>query len=189
MYGDTSFLICGDAGKAEEQAMLDSGVTLESDVYLASHHGSEGSSSEAFMRAVSPSAVVVSAGAGNSYGHPTRTVLDRVKACGAALYRTDLQGTITVTSDGTSLSWSVDATQDYRDGDEVAAGAADTTGTSGTAGGWGNRCGGRQHRHHGNIRDGRYRTARRRHPWQQIPQEARHRHHPGERLPRAAQRT
>ena len=133
VYGDTSFLICGDAGKAEEQAMLDSGVMLESDVYLASHHGSEGSSSEAFMRAVSPSAVVVSAGAGNSYGHPTRTVLDRVKACGAALYRTDLQGTITVTSDGTSLSWSVDATQDYRDGDEVAAGAADTTGTSGAA--------------------------------------------------------
>lgn len=133
VYGDTSFLICGDAGKAEEQAMLDSGVTLESDVYLASHHGSEGSSSEAFMRAVSPSAVVVSAGEGNSYGHPTRTVLDRVKACGAALYRTDLQGTITVTSDGTSLSWSVDATQDYRDGDEVAAGAADTTGTSGAA--------------------------------------------------------
>ena len=133
VYGNTSFLICGDAGKAEEQAMLDSGVTLESDVYLASHHGSEGSSSEAFMRAVSPSAVVVSAGAGNSYGHPTRTVLDRVKACGAALYRTDLQGTITVTSDGTSLSWSVDATQDYRDGDEVAAGAADTTGTSGAA--------------------------------------------------------
>lgn len=133
VYGDTSFLICGDAGKAEEQAMLDSGVTLESDVYLASHHGSEGSSSEAFMRAVSPSAVVISAGAGNSYGHPTRTVLNRVKACGAALYRTDLQGTITVTSDGTSLSWSVDATQDYRDGDEVAAGAADITGTSGTA--------------------------------------------------------
>ena len=126
VYGDTSFLICGDAGKAEEQAMLDSGVTLESDVYLASHHGSEGSSSEAFMRAVSPSAVVISAGAGNSYGHPTRTVLDRVKACGAALYRTDLQGTITVTSDGTSLSWS-------GDGDEVAAGAADITGTSGAA--------------------------------------------------------
>lgn len=133
VYGDTSFLICGDAGKAEEQVMLDSGVTLESDVYLASHHGSEGSSSEAFMRAVSPTAVVVSAGAGNSYGHPTRTVLNRVKACGAALYRTDLQGTITVTSDGTSLSWSVDATQDYRDGDEVAAGAADITGTSGAA--------------------------------------------------------
>lgn len=133
VYGDTSFLICGDAGKAEEQVMLDSGVTLDSDVYLASHHGSEGSSSEAFMRAVSPTAVVVSAGAGNSYGHPTRTVLNRVKACGAALYRTDLQGTITVTSDGTSLSWSVDATQDYRDGDEVAAGAADTTGTSGAA--------------------------------------------------------
>ena len=136
VYGNTSFLICGDAGKAEEQAMLDSGVTLDSDVYLASHHGSEGSSSEAFMRAVSPSAVVVSAGAGNSYGHPTRTVLDRVKACGAALYRTDLQGTITVTSDGTSLSWNVDATQDYRDGDEVAAGsvgAADTSGAVDTA--------------------------------------------------------
>ena len=84
VYGNTSFLICGDAGKAEEQAMLDSGVTLDSDVYLASHHGSEGSSSEAFMRAVSPTAVVVSAGAGNSYYHPTRTVLDRVKACGGS---------------------------------------------------------------------------------------------------------
>lgn len=109
VHGDNSFLICGDAGEKSEEAMLQSGETLDSDVYLASHHGSDGSSSWKFLQTVSPEMVVFSVGADNSYGHPAERVLSDVKALGARIYRTDLQGTIVVTSDGETLTWNVDA--------------------------------------------------------------------------------
>lgn len=108
VHGENSFLICGDAGEKSEAAMLDGGVLLDADVYLASHHGSDGSSSMAFLKAVMPEAVVFSVGADNSYGHPSERVLNDVAEIGAEIYRTDLQGTICVTSDGQSLSWSVE---------------------------------------------------------------------------------
>lgn len=108
-HGKNSFLICGDAGEKSEQAMLKSGVMLESDVYLASHHGSDGSSSREFLQAVSPEAVVFSVGADNSYGHPAERVLSDVQSLGAEIYRTDLQGTIVVISDGEMLSWNAGA--------------------------------------------------------------------------------
>lgn len=54
VHGENSFLICGDAGEKSEAAMLDGGVLLDADVYLASHHGSDGSSSMAFLKAVMP---------------------------------------------------------------------------------------------------------------------------------------
>lgn len=112
VHGDNSFLICGDAGEKSEEAMLQSGVTLDSDVYLASHHGSDGSSSWEFLQAVSPEVVVFCVGADNSYGHPAERVLSDVKALGAGIYRTDLQGTIVVTSDGETLTWNVNADVD-----------------------------------------------------------------------------
>lgn len=118
-YGENSFLICGDAGEKVEKMMVQSGLTIESDVYLASHHGSANSSSMAFLEAVRPKAVVISAGRENSYGHPTAAVLENIRTAGAALYRTDLQGTIVVTSDGTQLNWNVEASGDYRSGEEL----------------------------------------------------------------------
>lgn len=108
VYGENSFLICGDAGEKSEVAMLASGVPLNSDVYLASHHGSDGSSSTEFLEAVMPETVVFSVGEGNSYGHPSERVLNSVAEIGAEVYRTDLQGTIRVTSDGHKLSWNVE---------------------------------------------------------------------------------
>lgn len=120
VYGDTSFLICGDAGSRVEQMMLHSGLTIASDVYLASHHGSAGSSSLEFLEAVGPEAVVISAGLGNSYGHPSEAVLSNIEEIGADLYRTDLQGEITVVSDGSALEWSVEPCADYRSGEEIA---------------------------------------------------------------------
>lgn len=104
-YGETSFLICGDAGMQVEKMMLQSTLPLKSDVYLASHHGSEYSSSYDFLRAVAPSAVVISVGADNSYGHPTKRVLDDIAAVGADVYRTDELGTIRVISDGATLTF------------------------------------------------------------------------------------
>jgi beta-lactamase superfamily II metal-dependent hydrolase len=119
VHGDNSFLMLGDASSQMEWVMMMSGLTLQSDVYLASHHGSTYSTSDEFLAAVAPSCVVISAGYGNSYGHPTRRVLQAVKNSGASLYRTDLQGTVTVTSDGKDLTWNVEPTEDYRSGDEL----------------------------------------------------------------------
>lgn len=127
VHGDNSFLICGDADAGMEQMMLESGLELDSDVYLASHHGSAGSSSPEFLQAVSPRAVVISAGKGNSYGHPTQRVLEDVQSVGVDLYRTDVQGTIVVNSDGSTLTWNVEPCEDYRSGEALAA---DTAGQS-----------------------------------------------------------
>lgn len=129
-YGETSFLICGDAGKSVEAQMLESGIRVDADVYLASHHGSSGSSSLEFLQAVRPEAVVISAGAGNSYGHPTAVVLENIEKVGAALYRTDLQGTLVAVSDGSAITWNVSPCTDYRDGDTLAA--SEGIGTEGT---------------------------------------------------------
>lgn len=130
VHGENSFLICGDADSGMERMMMESGLELDSDVYLASHHGSAGSSSLEFLQAVAPEAVVISAGRGNSYGHPTSRVLEDVRGIGADLYRTDEQGTIVVTSDGSTLSWNVEACGDYRSGEELAADAETRTGGS-----------------------------------------------------------
>lgn len=124
VYGENSFLICGDADSGMERMMMESGLELDSDVYLASHHGSAGSSSLEFLQTVSPATVVISAGEGNSYGHPTQRVLEDVQSVGAELYRTDEQGTIVVTSDGSTLTWNVEPCTDYRSGEALAADAA-----------------------------------------------------------------
>lgn len=127
-YGETSFLICGDAGTGVEREMIGSGIALDSDVYLASHHGSSGSSSFEFLQAVDPEAVVISAGRDSPYGHPTAEVLENIQSVGAALYRTDLQGTLTAVSDGSTVTWNVAACTDYRDGETLeAAGVPEET--------------------------------------------------------------
>ena len=101
--GETSFLFTGDAEREEEQDLLDSGFELESTLLKVGHHGSDSSTSYAFLRAVAPQAAVISAGAGNPYGHPSQAVLSRLRDAGTSLYRTDLQGWIRCVSDGKSL--------------------------------------------------------------------------------------
>lgn len=119
-YGENSFLILGDATVSMERKMMQSGLELDSDVYLASHHGSDGSTSQEFLEAVAPGAVVISAGVGNSYGHPAKRVMEEIKATGADLYRTDLQGVLSVVSDGVNLKWSQESSADFGSGEEVA---------------------------------------------------------------------
>ena len=70
-FGATSFLFTGDAERAEEQDLLNAGVSLQSTVLKVGHHGSDTSTSYPFLRAVAPQYAVISVGAGNSYGHPT----------------------------------------------------------------------------------------------------------------------
>lgn len=105
-FGATSFLFTGDAERAEEQDLLNSGVNLLSTVLKVGHHGSDTSTSYPFLRAVAPQYAVISVGAGNSYGHPTEAVLSRLRDAGVTTFRTDMQGEITAVSDGQTINFS-----------------------------------------------------------------------------------
>lgn len=101
-YGNFSVMFTGDAEKEEEADILKRGGTFASDILKSGHHGSRTSSSEAWLRAVSPKAVLISCGLDNSYGHPHKTTLARYEKAHIQVYRTDRNGTVTVTSDGNS---------------------------------------------------------------------------------------
>ena len=102
-FGGTRFLFTGDAEESAEQKMLANGLNLACDVLKVGHHGSNTSSSAAFLQAVSPSVAVISCGADNSYGHPHREVVERLDAIGAEILRTDQEGHIVMVSDGTRV--------------------------------------------------------------------------------------
>lgn len=95
---EESLIVCGDAGWTSETYMVFSDeegiITLDSDIYIASHHGSSDSSSVDFLRAVTPEYAIISCGLNNTYGHPSEETLTRLKDTGCKLYRTDKQGTI-----------------------------------------------------------------------------------------------
>lgn len=105
-YGDVSFLYMGDAEEPTEERLLSAfGTTdfLQCDGLKLGHHGSKSSSSEAFLRAVSPQVAVASAGAGNSYGHPHERVLTDLSVLGCTCYCTNQQGTVRLMTDGRGL--------------------------------------------------------------------------------------
>ena len=111
-YGESSFLFTGDAELMAEYIALESATPLKADVLKVSHHGSRSCSSLEFLAAVDPRYAVISCSQNNSYGHPHQEILDRLKFLGAELYRTDLNGTIICTSDGSNITWQVERTTD-----------------------------------------------------------------------------
>ena len=104
-YGDVSFLLPADIHAYAEQALVASGAPLDATVLKAAHHGSATSSSQAFLDAVSPEAVVVSAGAGNKFGHPAKEVVGRLTSAvgDANVYVTAEHGRVQFTTDGERL--------------------------------------------------------------------------------------
>jgi len=104
VYGNTSFLLTGDAQTESEKEMLSNGYNLQSDVLKVGHHGSSSSTSPEFLKAVSPQYSIISVGKNNDYGHPHQVTLDKLAGAGVKVYRTDLNGTITIISDGSDLS-------------------------------------------------------------------------------------
>ncbi len=97
IYGETSFLFTGDAEIIVESEILDSEIDV--DVLKVGHHGSNSSSSEAFINATSPQVAVISCGQDNMYGHPDYEVLSVLNENNVKVYRTDEAGTIRVTAD------------------------------------------------------------------------------------------
>jgi competence protein ComEC len=102
-YGAVSFLLTGDIEQDAEAFLLHTGRDVRATVLKAPHHGSRSSSSEAFLRAVNPRVAVFSVPHDSRFGHPHRVVVDRYKALGARILRTDAHGAITVRTDGQSI--------------------------------------------------------------------------------------
>lgn len=103
-YGEDSFLFTGDAEEASEEEMLSLDWPLTATVLKCGHHGSETSTSPAFLDAVSPQYAVISCGVDNDYGHPDAVTLEKLEAAGAEVFRTDLQGTILASTDGSGVT-------------------------------------------------------------------------------------
>ena len=101
-YGKTSVLLTGDAETYAESVMLANlpEEDLAATVLKLGHHGASTSTSEVFLKAVSPQIAVVSAGADNDYGHPHEETLALLQKYGIPLYRTDENGTIRIVLDG-----------------------------------------------------------------------------------------
>ena len=108
VFGNTSFLLTGDATRIAEEDMLNSGLVLDSDVLKVGHHGSYTSSSYVFLREVMPKYAVITCGENNNYGHPHKEVISRLddlqKVHGTQTYRSDINGNIITTSDGDEIT-------------------------------------------------------------------------------------
>ncbi len=113
--GENSFIFTGDAEAEAESDIINTGISLKADVLKLGHHGSSSSSSETFIKAVSPNYAVIMCGEDNSYGHPHQETLERLKRNNIQLFRTDLQGSIIAISDGNKITWSTNPTTDFGD--------------------------------------------------------------------------
>lgn len=93
-YKDVSFLFTGDVEAITERKLAFISNDLDTDILKVAHHGSKTSSSEEFLRRVTPVAAVISVGRDNRYGHPSPEVVSRFNALGIPVYRTDMNGMI-----------------------------------------------------------------------------------------------
>ena len=101
IYGEFSMLFTGDAEKEAEAAMLQNEpAVLKSTLLKVGHHGSNSSTSPPFLAAVSPEAALICVGANNDYHHPHPSTMKKLEQKKIPVYRTDLNGTITITTDG-----------------------------------------------------------------------------------------
>lgn len=126
-YGHRTFIFMGDAGASQA---ID--YAISADVLKVSHHGSERGTSENLLEIIQPDIAIISVGQENGYGHPSDTVLQALKTVGANVFRTDVNGTIIVETDGTTLTVETTGSDDTSitrttsDPNPVPAGVTDT---------------------------------------------------------------
>jgi competence protein ComEC len=101
--GGRRFLLAGDVEQDIDPSLLAEGLP-RLDFLKVAHHGSRTATTQPFVDAVRPRVAVASAGTGNPYGHPARSTLDRLTAAGASVYRTDRDGTVTVSFEATAMT-------------------------------------------------------------------------------------
>lgn len=103
LFGNTSYLFTGDATSKTEKKILDKDIDV--DVLKIGHHGSNYSSTDDFLDKVSPKYAIIQVGTNNVYGHPHQNILDKLTERNIKIYRTDLDGTIKLISDGNKIEF------------------------------------------------------------------------------------
>jgi competence protein ComEC len=99
-YGETAFLLMGDAGASIERTLLEKGVPIDADILKVGHHGASDASTETFLDAVTPGYAVISVDENNVRGHPDEDVLQRLRERDIAILITYREGDIAFSSDG-----------------------------------------------------------------------------------------
>ncbi len=100
-YGEFSILLTGDAEEqTERERLIKNGANIRATVLKVGHHGSKYATSEDFLKRGEFRYAIISAGLDNRYGHPSQEVLDRLKAAGIKIYRTDFQGEVVISTRG-----------------------------------------------------------------------------------------
>ncbi|MEA4933040.1 MAG: DNA internalization-related competence protein ComEC/Rec2 [Lawsonibacter sp.] len=98
--GDFDVLLTGDMSGQVEQLLLEHTDLPDLELLVVGHHGSKASTTQELLEATKPELAAISVGKQNRYGHPAQETLERLDAIGAEVYRTDLQGTVVVRSNG-----------------------------------------------------------------------------------------
>jgi competence protein ComEC len=102
-FGNFHALFTGDSEEETEERLIQSGADLRAQLLKVAHHGSRYASTEEFLERVKPEVALISCGEDNDYGHPAPETLERLRRFGVELHRTDLEGEITVLSDGNNF--------------------------------------------------------------------------------------
>ena len=97
---NVTFLLAGDSEAPAESSIIAAGYGRGSTVLKVGHHGSQTSTSTEYLDAIGPEIAVISVGEGNRYDHPHQETLDKLTLESIAVYRTDLHGTVKITTDG-----------------------------------------------------------------------------------------
>lgn len=102
-YKSKRFLFEGDAEKLSEKEILNTGFDIACDVLKVGHHGSSSSTSKEFLDKAAPKIAIISCGKNNDYGHPHKVTLTNLKKHNVKIYRTDIDGTVVIKSDGNNI--------------------------------------------------------------------------------------
>ena len=121
-YGEFSMLLPGDAEEQTERRMTERGADFSTAGLKVAHHGSKYATSADFLKRGGFRWAVISTGADNRYGLPSPDTLARLKAANVKLYRTDLQGEITITTRGQADDVKVTAAREPKTGQDIWAG-------------------------------------------------------------------
>ncbi|KGK87241.1 ComEC/Rec2 family competence protein [Clostridium sp. HMP27] len=103
-YGGISFLFMGDAELESELDILNQKTDVKSTVLKVGHHGSNTSTSELFLKEVSPRIAIISCGKHNMFNHPSKDILKKLINLNVKIYRTDIDGTVVLSTNGKTIS-------------------------------------------------------------------------------------
>ena len=117
-FGDMDVIMTGDAETKVERDIIDSGEALDAEILKIGHHGSDTSSSDEFLDAVSPLYALISAKVGNKYEHPIKSTMQKLEKRKIEVYRTDENGTVVATITAHDVKFST-APGDYLSGTEL----------------------------------------------------------------------